>query len=250
MECVELTRGFQTALRAAIVSTLTAAAAIGVATGKAEAGDATAPVQLAYAVPGPSFTPAFSSYPTPFARTAFRTVNAELFPKWHGTLARTALQLDGVDITAVSAERSAQARSAFNRIVEQVAIKSGLDQLTTANSLINAVPYRTDQEVYGVSDYWATPIELLAANGGDCEDHAIAKLAVLKQAGVHEDKLRLVVGIDTKTGKAHAMAVVEVDGTAYALDGRTDRIIAWDNGDLRFKPLYAAGFHKAWIYRS
>jgi len=148
------------------------------------------------------------------------------------------------------AGRAAKVRDAFNRVVEQAAAQSGFDMLVTTNTLINAVPYRTDQEVYGVSDYWATPVEMLAAGGGDCEDHAIAKLAVLKRAGVSADSLRLVVGIDTATGKAHAMAAVELDGTAYVLDGRTNRVVAWGAAELHFKPLYAAGFSKAWIYRS
>lgn len=216
----------------------------------AAAADSQTSVQLAYAVPGPSNNAGRAAYPTPFARAAFRTVDAGLFPKWHDAIIRSDRQLNGASVTATSSEHSQQARNAFNRIVAQVAAKSGLDRLTAANDLIDAVPYRTDREVYGVTDYWATPIEMLAAAGGDCEDHAIAKLAALKQAGVSENSLRLVVGIDAATGKAHAMAVVELDGIAYALDGRTNRVVAWDGGELRFKPLYAAGFHKAWIYRS
>ncbi|MHB1219705.1 MAG: transglutaminase-like cysteine peptidase [Alphaproteobacteria bacterium] len=214
------------------------------------AAESQTPLQLAYAVPGPSNAAGIPAYPTPFARAAFRTVNAELFPKWHDAIKRTDLQLSDASTASIAPERAGQARGVFNRIVEQVAMKSGFDRLMAANDLIDAVPYRTDQEVYGVSDYWATPVEMLAAAGGDCEDHAIAKLVALKQAGISEDKLRLVVGIDTATGKAHAMAVVELDGVAYALDGRTNRVVAWGGGKLGFKPLYAAGFHKAWIYRS
>lgn len=219
-------------------------------TGVAAAADSRTPVRLAYAVPGPSSSAGMAVYPTPFTRTAFRTVDATLFPKWHDAIVRTDQQLNGTSAVAISSEHGRRSHDIFNRIVAQVAAKSGLDRLAAVNDLIDAVPYRTDREVYGVSDYWATPIEMLASAGGDCEDHAIAKLTVLKQAGMSEDSLRLVVGIDTATGKAHAMAVAEWDGVAYALDGRTNRVIAWGGAELRFKPLYAAGFHKAWIYRS
>ncbi len=204
------------------------------------------PAQLAYAVPGP----AVNTYSAPIARTLFRAVDTDLFPKWHSAITRTDAQLRGAVPASVSTAQAAKVRDNFDRMVARVAAQSGLDMLVTANELINAVPYRTDQEVYGVSDYWATPVEMLAANGGDCEDHAIAKLAVLRQAGVSSDKLRLVVGVDTLTGKAHAMAAAELDGVTYALDGRTNRVVEWNNTDLHFKPLYAAGFHKAWIYRS
>jgi len=235
-------------LRATAICTLLTAAMIGTAVRGADAADSQA-VQLAYAVPGPAVAKA-RAYPTPFTRTALRAVDAELFPKWHAAIARMNLQLGGVSVTPISADRAATARDDINRIAEQVSAQPGFDKLVAANDLINAVPYRTDQEVYGVSDYWATPVEMLAAGGGDCEDHALAKLAVLKQAGVAADKLRLVVGIDTTDGKAHAMAVVELDGTAYALDGRTNRVVAWDSAALSFRPLYAADFRKAWIYRS
>ncbi len=247
---LEISCGTPSVLRATAACVLLVVAMLGAMPRGAVAADSQSSVQLAYAVPGPVNTTGTPAYSTPFMRTAFRAVDAELFPKWHAAITRTDLQLNGASPASMSADRAAKVRDAFHRIVEQAATRSGLDMLVTTNTLINAVPYRTDQEVYGLSDYWATPVEMLAAGGGDCEDHAIAKLAVLKQAGISEDSLRLVVGIDTATGKAHAMAVVELDGVAYVLDGRTNRVAAWGGADLHFKPLYAAGFHKAWIYRS
>ena len=242
--------GTSNALRATAACMLLAAATLGAIPRAATAADSQPLVQLAYAVPRPVSATETLVYPTPFARTAFRTVDAELFPKWHVAITRMELQLNGTSPASMSADQAAKVRDAFSRIIEHVAAQSGFDMFVATNKLINAVPYRSDQEVYGVSDYWATPVEMLAAGGGDCEDHAIAKLAVLKQAGLSADKLRLVVGTDTITGKAHAMAVVELDGIAYVLDGRTDEVATWGSAELHFKPLYAAGFHKAWIYRS
>jgi predicted transglutaminase-like cysteine proteinase len=40
-------------------------------------------------------------------------------------------------------------------------------------------------------DYWATPTEMLASNGGDCEDYSIAKYFTLLALGVNIDKLRI-----------------------------------------------------------
>lgn len=247
---LEITCGTTNALRATVACMVLVAATLGAMPRVATAADSQPLVQLAYAVPNPVNTTSAPAYPTPFARTTFRAADAGLFPKWYAAVTRTDLQLNGVSPASMSDDRAAKVRAVFNRIVERVATQSGFDMLVATNKLINAVPYRTDQEVYGVSDHWATPVEMLAAGGGDCEDHAIAKLAALKQAGVSADKLRLVVGIDTATGKAHAMAVVELDGMAYVLDGRTNRVITWGAAELHFKPLYAAGFHKVWIYRS
>ncbi|MBI4206399.1 MAG: transglutaminase-like cysteine peptidase [Betaproteobacteria bacterium] len=44
---------------------------------------------------------------------------------------------------------------------------------------------------WGKEDYWATPIEFLSTNAGDCEDFSIAKYFTLRALGVPDDRLRL-----------------------------------------------------------
>jgi predicted transglutaminase-like cysteine proteinase len=65
--------------------------------------------------------------------------------------------------------------------------------LLSSNSFWNHIPYYTDKEHWGVDDYWATPIEMLGSNGGDCEDYSIGKYFTLKDLGVPLQKLRIVV---------------------------------------------------------
>jgi hypothetical protein len=60
-----------------------------------------------------------------------------------------------------------------------------------ANSYWNRVPYADDWPHWRVEDYWATPAEMLASNGGDCEDYAIGKYFTLKELGVPIQKLRI-----------------------------------------------------------
>ena len=48
-----------------------------------------------------------------------------------------------------------------------------------------------DADLYGVKDYWATPVEFLSRGAGDCEDYAIAKYFSLKMIGISEEKLRI-----------------------------------------------------------
>ena len=55
----------------------------------------------------------------------------------------------------------------------------------------DALPWISDDEHWGKRDYWATPIEMLATNGGDCEDFSIAKYLTLTQLRVPSDKLRI-----------------------------------------------------------
>lgn len=49
-----------------------------------------------------------------------------------------------------------------------------------------------DIATWGVSDYWATPLETLGKGRGDCEDFTIAKYFTLERSGVPINKLRLI----------------------------------------------------------
>lgn len=81
--------------------------------------------------------------------------------------------------------------------------KSTKAKLTLVNNFFNRTRYKTDQEHWGVEDYWATPIEFLATNGGDCEDYSIAKYFTLRALGVADEDLRLTYVNALELGQAH-----------------------------------------------
>lgn len=66
-----------------------------------------------------------------------------------------------------------------------------LDKLLHVNSFFNEVPSVSDLQHWRKQDYWATPLELLASNGGDCEDFAIAKYFTLRELGVPDERLKI-----------------------------------------------------------
>jgi predicted transglutaminase-like cysteine proteinase len=67
------------------------------------------------------------------------------------------------------------------------------DKLRRINEFFNRrLQFGEDEQVWGQSDYWATPIETLARGAGDCEDFAIAKYFSLLSLGVPVEQLRLV----------------------------------------------------------
>lgn len=69
---------------------------------------------------------------------------------------------------------------------------SDREKLEKVNSFFNKNTFFVnDMDLYGVKDYWATPIEFLSRGAGDCEDYAIAKYFSLKMMGVTEEKLRI-----------------------------------------------------------
>ena len=65
------------------------------------------------------------------------------------------------------------------------------DKLVQVNTFFNRIPNESDAAHWGSVDFWASPVELLASNGGDCEDFALAKYVTLRELGVPEERLRL-----------------------------------------------------------
>lgn len=83
-------------------------------------------------------------------------------------------------------------------------------KLKDVNEYFNRkIHFDTDWHVWGVEDYWATPIEALMKGAGDCEDYAIAKYFSLKLLGVPVAKLRMTYvkarlgGPDSTLTQAH-----------------------------------------------
>ena len=66
-----------------------------------------------------------------------------------------------------------------------------LEKLEKVNRFFNKIPFIADAIHWQKDDYWATPVEFLASNGGDCEDFAIAKYYTLIRLGVAENQLTL-----------------------------------------------------------
>lgn len=64
-------------------------------------------------------------------------------------------------------------------------------KLELVNDFMNQTPFKSDKEHWGKDDYWATPVEFLSTNGGDCEDFSIAKYFTLRALGVADDKLQI-----------------------------------------------------------
>lgn len=84
------------------------------------------------------------------------------------------------------------------------------EKLRRVNNFFNQhMAFDDDYSVWGQSDYWATPLEMIGQGRGDCEDFAIAKYFSLLNLGVPVSKLRLVYvramlnGLDGPVQQAH-----------------------------------------------
>ena len=80
---------------------------------------------------------------------------------------------------------------------------SNANKLKLVNSFFNKAEFISDQKHWGKEDYWATPLELLATNGGDCEDYSIAKYFTLREMGVPMDKMKITYVKAVELNQAH-----------------------------------------------
>jgi predicted transglutaminase-like cysteine proteinase len=78
---------------------------------------------------------------------------------------------------------------AFNATMHKLRNSPTKVKLEEINNFFNNVPYGEDIDVWGQKDYWATPLEFLGRDRGDCEDYVIAKYFALRSLGIAREKL-------------------------------------------------------------
>lgn len=80
----------------------------------------------------------------------------------------------------------------LNELFNQLGSASEMTKIGMVNDFTNQhVLFVDDINLWGVDDYWASPLETFGKGAGDCEDFSIAKYTLLKKLGVPQDKLRL-----------------------------------------------------------
>ncbi|WP_323751065.1 transglutaminase-like cysteine peptidase [Marinobacter sp.] len=121
-------------------------------------------------------------------------------------------------------------------------------QLKLVNSFFNRVRFISDIRHWGEEDYWATPVQLLSTNGGDCEDFSIAKYLSLRAMGVPDDQLRIVYVKALELDQAHmVLAWYETPGSdPLVLDNLINEIKpASQRTDL--EPVYSFNGDGLWL---
>lgn len=100
-------------------------------------------------------------------------------------------------------------------------------KLQKVNDFFNQARFTNDKDLWGKSDYWATPYELLGVDAGDCEDYVIAKYFTLKAMGVDESKLYLTYAKAIRLKQAHMVLTYfkTPKSIPLVLDNLTDRIL-------------------------
>jgi len=89
--------------------------------------------------------------------------------------------------------RAAKRGNAWVKILTQSGKLTDMEKLKKVNRFFNLFHFVDDIKLWGVNNYWATPIEFIGVNGGDCEDYSIAKYYTLLQLGVPDEKMRITM---------------------------------------------------------
>lgn len=126
--------------------------------------------------------------------------------------------------------------------------------IVEVNDWVNQrITYHLDQEVYGVEDYWATPLEVIEHDWrGDCEDYVTFKLITYIRLGLDPKKFRYdyVVAryqVENKwVSNGHMVLLYDNNGKTLVLDSLVKRIDLVENRkDL--SPIYSFNAYGKWL---
>ena len=122
------------------------------------------------------------------------------------------------------------------------------DKLELVNNFINRLTFVNDIDLWGQEDYWATPLQMLSSNGGDCEDYSIAKYFTLRKMGIPEERMRLTYVKALQLNQAHMVLTYfpAADSEPLVLDNLvTDIRPSADRTDLL--PVYSFNGNGLWL---
>ncbi|OQW54177.1 MAG: hypothetical protein A4S14_01700 [Proteobacteria bacterium SG_bin9] len=202
-------------------------------------------VRVAAATPGvmsdapPVGGSSISGSMEPYGLISFRAPEGALWRKWRASEAEAGKELAALAACKKDAAQCDQAMLRFQSMIGDVRGRSGRARIETANRLVNgAIRYTSDLSQHGVLDQWTAPLATLATGRGDCEDYAIAKYVLLREAGVAQSDLRILLGRDKIAREDHAVLAVRDGASWIILDNRTMNTV--EDGNARhFVPLYA-----------
>ncbi|MEW7988959.1 MAG: transglutaminase-like cysteine peptidase [Candidatus Thiodiazotropha sp.] len=141
--------------------------------------------------------------------------------------------------------------ASWHRLMQQGDQLDDVEKLRRVNDFFNQIPYQSDAELWGKEDYWATPLELLVHEGGDCEDYSIAKYFTLKEMGVAEDKLRIMYVKSIKLNQSHMVLTYYPDPSSIpkVLDNLNPQLLSASNR-LDLTPVYSFNADGLWLAKS
>jgi predicted transglutaminase-like cysteine proteinase len=122
------------------------------------------------------------------------------------------------------------------------------EKLERVNNFFNQLSFVNDIDLWGKEDYWATPIQMLSFNGGDCEDYSIAKYFTLREMGIPEEHMRLTYVKALQLDQAHMVLTYfpTPDSESLVLDN-LDTKIRQSSERTDLLPVYSFNGDGLWL---
>lgn len=93
--------------------------------------------------------------------------------------------------------------AAWNKLIETNQHLPEPQKLAVVNAFFNRMDFVDDIVHWRMEDYWATPLETVETNGGDCEDFVLGKYFTLRSLQVPDERMRMTYVKAVNINKAH-----------------------------------------------
>lgn len=178
--------------------------------------------------------------------------DASLWDDWYETIQKTNDEIVAIEACIEDESACDKAMRRISLVVRNGRKLQPSQQLQLVNRFINKMRrYQGDKRTY--KDYedsrllvwqqWVTLLEFMKT-GGDCEDFATAKYALLKLMGYDTHDLRIVVVYERKLREHHALIAVHTSDDEVALLDIDNRIYSLRPPYYRF--VYSINEHSIW----
>jgi predicted transglutaminase-like cysteine proteinase len=183
-----------------------------------------------------------------FGSIEFKALSLTSLPKWTDVLEKIKNEEELFRVCKVDSTRCKEESYAkwIKFIEKNKSVSSIQTKLDNVNTFANKWPYKTDFDVWQMSDYWESPAEFLKYSG-DCEDYAITKFVSLKKLGIPPKDLRIVVLYDTIRNIAHAVLSVKVKDKYYIMDSLINMVVE-DETLPHYIPQYSVNDTTRWAH--
>lgn len=154
-------------------------------------------------------------------------------------------------VTSVYGERAGQRVKTWRENLDSLQVQSNKKKLSGVNNFFNQLYFVDDINLWGKKDYWATPLEFLGSNAGDCEDFTIAKYFSLLELGIPDSKMRLVYVKAIRLNQFHMVLAYYPTPSSepLILDNLNPEVVrASKRNDLL--PIYSFNGKNLWLMKS
>jgi predicted transglutaminase-like cysteine proteinase len=145
-------------------------------------------------------------------------------------------------------ERAAKRGTAWLGLMQAEHSFSENDNLEKVNRFFNMFHFIDDIDLWGVKNYWATPVEFIGVNAGDCEDYSIAKYFTLLELGIADEKMRITMVKAVNLNQYHmVLAYYATPASVPLILDNIDGVIRPANTRKDLIPIYSFNGSQLWL---